>query len=179
MKKVLLKLMAFAACIMLTISPITSVAAENDAAASQEAQSFTGQVMSLSEDTKAYVSPDISSEEKQSFSAGESVFVTKDAEGWYEIFYKGETLYIPKESVKQEDVQEACQQAQELAQEVQEEMDNAEKRDALQIEIYERQNKSQRNAMVWKIIIGALVVAIIALSVIIGLRNKKEDEEKK
>ena len=94
-------------------------------------------------------------------------------------FFKGENLYIPKEGISEEAAMEAEKQSEELAAEVQEEMKEVSKQYEADLETYERQNVSQRNSMIWKIVIGVLVVVIIVLSVIIGVKNMKSEEDDK
>ena len=178
MKKSLLKIIILAVCLIFISEPVKSLASDSETA-SHDAQSFAGYVMTLSEDATAYTSADETSEAVQNFSAGDSVFVVGEQEGWYQIYYKGETLYITDSSITQENVEEAQKEAEELSQGLKEEQEALDKRAAAEIEAFERENRSQRNAKIWKIVIGVLVMAIIAVSIVIGIKNKKMDEEDK
>lgn len=173
MKRVLMYLGLAVACFLISFTPV--YAQEN----SEDAQSFSGQVMTLSEDSLAYPEPDETSGEARAFTKGESVFVVEESDGWYKIFFKGENLYIPKEGISEEAAMEAEKQSEELAAEVQEEMKEVSKQYEADLETYERQNVSQRNSMIWKIVIGVLVVVIIIISVIIGVKNMKSEEDDK
>lgn len=216
MKRVMVLLSAMA---MLWACALTAYATASDGgpAIVRDASSVIGRVTELSADADAYVSKDTSSQKKMSFKKGESVFVLGSGDGWYEIFYKGENLYIPENTISQEKVAEAEQQAseqssalaveqvaqaeemdkgtEELLEEIKEtkgseevteddlgealdkEFKEYERQDAAVSEAFEREQQAKRNALIWKIVIGVLVVAIIALSVVIAVKNKKADEE--
>ena len=178
MKKVVTTLVPVIICLMFAMAPILAMASDSDISFSAEGQSFTGQVMTLSEDTNAYAEPNETSDVIHKFSAGESVFVTDDSNGWFQIFYQGDTLFIPNSSISHESEVEAREQAEELAEDIEGELENIDKRATLEMEALERQARSQRNALIWKIVIAVLIVAIIAVSVVIGLKNKKGDEKK-
>lgn len=179
MKKEIIKLFAIVFCLLFFILPVRAFASDSDVSFSEESQSFTGQVMTLSEDANAYAGPDDTSAVVHSFVAGETVFVTDDSNGWFQIFYQGETLYIPNTSIGQQEAIEAQEQAEELTKDIESEMEAIDKSATLEMEALERQARSQRNALIWKIVIAVLVVAIIAVSVVIAFKNKKEDENKK
>ena len=173
MKRILMYLGLAVACFLISFAPVN--AQEN----SEDVQNFTGQVMTLSEDSLAYPEPDEVSGEARAFTKGESVFVVEESDGWYKIFFKGENLYIPKEGISEEAAMEAEKQSEELAAEVQEELKEVSRQYEVDLEAYERQNVSKRNAMIWKIVIGVLVVVIIVMSVIIGIKNMKSEEDDK
>lgn len=170
MKRVLLKI---AVCVMFLAflgKPLLTLASDQG--------TLSGQIMTLSDNTNAYATTDESAEVVHSFNKGETVYVVGESDGWYQIFYKGEDLFIPSSSITSEAALEAQKQSEELAEEVNEELKAAEKKDVAEIEAYWRQRKSERNAMLWKIIIAILVVAIIAVSVVTGIQNAKADKEK-
>ena len=177
MKKVLLKVLTIISCFILITSPVKVLASDSEVSFSQDAQSFSGQVVVLANDVNAYSEPNEASAVAHAFKAGESVFVTEESDGWTKIYYQGETLYIPGKSVSQEVVQESQEQSEELAQAIETEMEEVDKRTTLEMEVLERQQRSKRNALIWTIVIAVLVVAIIAVSVVIGIKNKKEDNK--
>ena len=179
MKKVLMRLAICLAC-LISFGAVQKVyASDSDVSFSQDAQSVSGQIIALSEDAKAYASPDESADVVQSFSKGETVYVLGESDGWYQIFYKGETLYVKNSAITNEDSLESQKQAQELAQEVTEELEEAKKQDVIDTETYERQKISKRNALIWKIVIGVLVAAMLIVSVIIGIKSSKANKESK
>ena len=176
MKRALCKTAAIMVVLTFILIPLTVQASDTDISFSEDTQALSGQVMTLSQDTKAYGTPSTTAEVKLSFSKGETVFVVEESDGWFQIFYKGEELYIPSTSFDETAVEDAKGQAAELAQEASEELKAAEKRDIVEIETIERQRESYRNSIIWKIVIGVLVVLIIVVSVIIALKNKKSDD---
>lgn len=176
MNKALLGLLVCITCFIMSFTPAMAQGFGTDSSLNQEAQSFTGQIMTLSEDSKAYAAQDKNSEVVQSFTAGDTVFVVDTTDNWYQIFYKGETLYIPINSITEEDVEEAQKQAEEQAQAVSEELEKAEKVEMASIELLEKQRISQRNALIWKIVIVALVAAIIIVSAVIAISNMNNDK---
>ena len=178
MRKAFLKVIVCIACLFIYCVPVFAAESASEISFTQDAQSVSGQVMALSGDTKAYKDKDESSEVAQSFAKGDSVYVVEEADGWYQIFYKGENLYIPVSSISSEAAIESQEQAQELAKEASEELKVAEKRDVAEIEAYERQKRSKRNARIWEIVIGVLVVSMIVVSVITGIKKSKEEDKK-
>ena len=96
-----------------------------------------------------------------------------------EFYSKGENLYIPVSSINSEDAEEAQAQAQALAEDVEVELKNAEKRDTVEIENAWREARSRRNATIWRIVIGVLVVVSIVVSVIVGLKSKEVEKDNK
>ncbi|ADL33501.1 hypothetical protein bpr_I0758 [Butyrivibrio proteoclasticus B316] len=178
MRRVLLSLAVCIICLVLNAVPVMA-AADEGVSFSQDMQSFSGQVMTLSQDTRAYATPDESSTGGRAFSKGESVYVVGETDGWYQIFYKGENLYIPVSSINSEDAEEAQAQAQALAEDVEVELKNAEKRDTVEIENAWREARSRRNATIWRIVIGVLVVVSIVVSVIVGLKSKEVEKDNK
>ncbi len=141
-----------------------------------ETSAISGQALTLSNAADAYVSPDTSSEKKASFAAGDYVFVVSENGGWYEIFYKGETLYIPSEAIPQDALASAQAQAQETAEAAAQELEQQEKQAAASSEAFVRQQRAERNALIWKVVIGILVVAIIVVSIIIAVKSKDDQK---
>jgi hypothetical protein len=178
MRKVLLKAAVCITCMIITVMPVLAAEPTSEVSFTMDAQSVSGQVITLSEDAKAYTSADESTDVAESFSKGDTVYVVEEANGWYQIFYKGENLYIPVSSITSENVQESQKQAEELAKDVDEELKAAEKNDVAEIEAFWRQRRSQRNALIWKIVIAILVVAILVVSVVTGVKNSKAEADK-
>ena len=176
MKKVSCGFMVCVISFMLAFVPVVAQDANTEGEQGQSTQSFTGQIVTLSEDSKAYSQQDENSEVVHSFLKGETVFVVETTDDWYQIYYQGENLYIPINSITYEDVIEANKQAEEQAQIVTEELEEAEKAEEISLESLERRRISQRNALIWKIIIAGLVVAIIIVSVVIAISNVKNDK---
>ena len=177
MKKVLLTLISFTAVLALIWLPVTVCASDTAISFSTDAQSVAGQVMTLTQDTKAFAAADENSEEKATFSKGETVYVVESLDGWYQIFFKGENLYIPAGSFTEEGIASAMEANEELAKEVSKELSQAEKNDFAAIENYELTKMSDRNVLIWKIVIAVLTFAIVAVSIVIGIMNAKSSKE--
>ncbi len=149
-----------------------------------EGGAISGTVTELGFDADAYADKDTSSEVKASFSSGDSVFVTEESDGWYRIFYKGEMLYIKiPDTVNSEPEQQAESQRSisgphdAYIAELDKEFKEQESAVAYLADTVEKQKKARINSLVWKIIIGVLVVAIIVVTVVIAVKNKEEDDE--
>ena len=105
-----------------------------------------------------------SAEAVATFSAGDSIFVVSEENGWYKIYYKGEYAYVNTsfDAAAQEEVEELKQEFQQK-----------EQIDITYVESYQKQLKRAKNALIWKIVIGGLVAAIIVVSVVVGIKNSK------
>ena len=120
----------------------------------------------------AYEQKDTSSNVIAEFSEGDSIFVTGADENWTEIFYKGETGYIPTDQIGNENIAAAEKSAEELGQEVEDEINKNDLDTSIAIDNYMRKQKQELNSLIWKIAIGVLVAAVIAVSIIIGIMNQ-------
>lgn len=145
----------------------------------QNSMSFSGQVMVLDNDADAYLQKDNSAEKKESFKAGDSVFVTGQDEEWFEIFYKGDTLYISRQAISSDAYASNEASINMQAQAVEEELKGKEKADQIVIESYEAEKARNISSLIWKGAIVVLVILIIALSVFIGISNNKTDKEQR
>ena len=208
-------------CLMTLTVTALATASDGGPAIVREASSITGRVTELTADADAYADRNTSSQKKASFKKGDSVLLVSKSDSWYQIFYRGELLYIPLSSISDAAVKEAeekgkkeatamsselNEQAKEMASDAQlldgkaedealvktegktqvmteeevvelnKELEEQKKESELMAESLERQERIKRNALIWKIVIGVLVVAIIIVSVVIALKNKKADE---
>ena len=137
---------------------------------------FSGYVQELDADVKAYTEPKDGAEVGAEFSKGGSVYITGEADGYYSIFYQGEELYIKTDDISSAARDKSNENNKAIEEEAGKELEANEKMDVTYVESYERQLDSARNALIWKIVIGVLVVAFIAVSVIIVVRNNKKDD---
>ena len=145
--------------------------ANDEASFSESGVSISGFPVVLTNDVKAYSTPSESGDVANTFAGGEAVFITGEDGGFTTIFYKGETLYIKTSDIS-DNIADADSGSDELAAEFEQKAQN----DVTYIDSYLRQQRSQRNALIWKIIIGALVAAIIIISIVIGVKNNKKAE---
>ena len=220
---------AFIALFAAVVIPVTAFATFSDdgPAIVRSASSVIGYVYDVTSATNAYASKDTSSQVKLSLKKGDTVFVIGSDGDWYQIFYRGEKLYVKKSAISEESVKAAETKAAEQEQAINEELEQQTKEldkgtvkvlekaieeneeiieglteeqvqelkdefvekygeevdavdeaeAAVEAEIQERQQEVQNNALIWKIVIGVLVVAIIAVSIFIALKNRKNSEE--
>ena len=150
-----------------------TVFAEGSTTYSEDAVSIPGGLLILGKDADAYDVPAEGANVVHHFAAGETVFLTGEEGDYKTIFYKGETLYI-----RSEDTVSATDGDAALQDELQEEMKLTAQADITYVDSFLRIQKSERNALIWKIVIAVLVVAIIAVSVVIGIRNSKNGDKK-
>lgn len=138
----------------------------------------SGTVTQLESSVTAYEQKDTSSKVIAEFSGGDSVFVTNVDDSWAEIFFKGETGYIPLDQIGHENIAAAEKSAEEIGQAIDAELTKNDIETSAGIENYLRKKNQGLSAIIWKIAIGALVVVIIVVSVVIGRMNKEESKEK-
>ena len=137
----------------------------------------SGTVTFLENPVTAYEQKDTSSNVITEFSEGDSIFVTGADENWTEIFYKGETGYIPTDQIGNENIAAAAKSAEELGQAVEDEINKNDLDTSIAIDNYMRKQKQELNSLIWKIAIGVLVAAVIAVSIIIGIMNQDAIKE--
>ncbi len=131
-------------------------------------KSITGTTMTLNSDAIVRTAANDNAEIVTNLSSGDLIFVVKEENGWYQIYYKGEFAYvkIPNDA-------EAATLAMSSSEELDKEFTQKEQLDSTYMESYLIQQRRARIALVWKILIVALVGAIIAVSIVIGVRNSK------
>lgn len=164
------------ACVFSLAAPSITVAASEELSGPVDGVVISGQVVTVSAAAQAFRDKDASGEAAVSFNAGDSIYLTGEDGDFLTIFYKGETLYIPKDSVNTADIQSSQQEAEKLASEVQEEIEAQSKEDEAFVNTYYKMSKSQRNARIWFGIIVFLVAAIVAVSVYMAIRNNKKEK---
>ena len=165
------------AVVLLVVFAILVLISRNIEAGESETIPISGTVTQLEDAATAYEQKDTSSKVIAEFSSGDSVFVTDGDESWTEIFFKGETGYIPVDQIGHENIAAAEKSAEEIGQAIDEELKKNDIETGIQIDNYLRKKNQELNAFIWKIVIGALVVAIIVVSVIIGRMNKEGSKE--
>ncbi len=146
-----------------------------------KANTINGTAMQLNNDATAYELKDTSSEVFEKFAAGSYIFVVEADEEWVKIAYKGEFGYIPLIQIGMESIAGAEKSVEEMGQDIADEIDKLDHDTSLGLDNYWRKQRQQRNALIWKIAISILVVAIIVVSVIIGIKSSKskaDNEEK-
>lgn len=208
-----------------TFIPTTAHATADDGmpAIVREPSSVIGYVHDVTSAADAHVSKDESSQVKLSLKKGDTVFVIGSDSNWYEIFYKGERLYVKKSAISAEAVKLAEEKAAEQEKAINEELEQQTKEldkgtvkvlkqavenkeeipegitkeqieeleteyeekyeeaieaeDEAVAEAVERQQEVRKTSLIWKIVIGLLVVAIIGVSVALVIFNRKGNKE--
>lgn len=174
-KSIMTKIVATILCGVLALGnpSVTAMAAE-DTSSSGTAETISGQVMMIDSDAAAYSSPDESGNVVHEFKAGETMFVLGENNGWYEIFYQGQKMYVSTVAISNDAQATNAQSFEEHVEELDKEFDEAAKADKTYIESWVRQRIRARNSMIWKISIAVLVVLILGVSVFIGVSNSKK-----
>ncbi|WP_295094771.1 hypothetical protein [Ruminococcus sp.] len=132
----------------------------------------SGTVTKLEKDAKAFAQKDDSSDVIAEFSKGDSAFVVNVSDDWTEIYYKGETAYIPSEQISGENIAGAEKSAQDIGRAVDEEIEKNDRQTGIEIDNYLRKQRQKSSALIWKVAIGGLLALIIAVSILIGIMNK-------
>ncbi|WP_022775332.1 SH3 domain-containing protein [Butyrivibrio sp. AE2015] len=160
------------------------VSLAKDVNSSQE--SISGSVMTIIQDTVARSAPDEGASVVVKLSKGDSIFVVGENDGWYEIFYKGKSAYVKVTgtstgNANDEEISIAAAADSNVNSALEEEFKKKQQFDVTYVDSFERQQRRNRSALVWKIVIAVLVVSIIVISVVIGIRNRNsivnEDED--
>ncbi|MBQ3797873.1 MAG: hypothetical protein II842_16625 [Butyrivibrio sp.] len=139
-----------------------------------EGVQISGSILALDREAKAYASPSEDSEVLHEFSAGDTIFVSGQDGAFISIFYDGKTMYIKTDDITQEAFESSEEAAKAMEEELKEEAETRSQRDQAYLETLIRREEQKKKALIWKIIIGILVVAIIAVSVAIGISNNKK-----
>ena len=175
MKEKIVRIAVMAALLSIVLIRV-SVYADDTDSFDNSAPTYSGYVQELDADVKAYTEPKEGAEVGAEFTSGNSVYITGEAEGYYSIFYQGQELYIKTDDISSDSKDKSIEVNKAIEEEAGKELETNEKMDATYVESYERQLESARNALIWKIVIGVLVAAFIAVSVIIAVKNNKKDD---
>ena len=132
----------------------------------------SGTVTKLEKNAKAFAQKDDSSDVIAEFSKGDSVFVVNVSDDWTEIYYKGETAYIPSKQISGENIAGAEKSAQDIGRAIDEELEKNNRQTGIEIDNYLRKQRQKVNSLIWKVAIGVILAAIIAVSILIGIMNK-------
>ncbi len=145
----------------------------------EQSNTVSGEVVTLNSSVQARKEPSDDADVLFEFSAGESIYVVGEDNGWCEIFYKGETAYVKKDQIGEESIASSEASGDILKEELEDEFTQKQQFDITYVDSFHKQQVRDRNAMIWKIIIIVLVVAIIAISVVMTIRMKNKNNEAK
>ncbi len=155
------------------------VKAESDAVPfSNESVEITGSIVSLDQDVKAYASASEDADVLHEFKAGDSILISGQDGDFVTIYYAGETMFIKSDSISKAAIADSEEKAKELEEAVKNEAEIRNQQNQSYVDSFIRQEESQKRAMVWRIVIGALIVGLLIISVIIGVRSRGAGEEK-
>ena len=155
---------------IILISSLQTVRAEN----------VSGEVRTLVQDTDILSEASEGGTVTASLKSGDYVFVTGESGDYYVVYYKGNTGYIPRTAIDGTPdssglASSARASEQSSIEAVSSELELEQQANETYTESLERQRTAQRNAMYWKIIIGSLVTAMIAVTIISAVRKARAD----
>ena len=153
--------------------------AEDDVPFKEESIVITGMVVYLEEPAKALDAPSDNANVIHEFAAGDPIFKIGEDNGYIVINYNGNSLYIKSESVSEETIASAEASNAAMEEAVAKEFEQLQQSDQTFVDSYLRQQQSQKNALIWKIVIGVLVALFIIISVVIAIQNSKKNGDKK
>lgn len=128
----------------------------------------TGVIKQLDADASALEDAKADSPVVMELKSGDYIFVTGETDGWYQIYYHGDRMYVDS-TVPMTDIDHSAEIAAELA--------GQQVTDAAWIDEYQMQVRAIKTARTWRIVIAILVVAFIAVTVVSTLKNKKNAKE--
>lgn len=160
-------------------STLNVTALAEDVPFKEESIVITGMVIYLDEPAIALDAPSDNANVVHEFAAGDPIFKIGEDGGYIVISYKGDSLYIKSETVSDETIAAAEASNAVMAEAVAKESEQLFERDLTFIDSYLRQQQRQKNALIWKIVIGVLVALFIIISVVIAVQNNKKGNDKK
>lgn len=158
---------------------VSAFAEENDPVPFKETGVvITGMVVTLEQPAVALDAPSEDANVVHEFAAGDPIFKIGEDNGYIVINYKGESLYIKQDDGTQSAIEasEAANAAQ--AEALEKELEQMQQKDQTYVDSYLRLQQGQRNALIWKIVIGVLVALFIIISIVIAVQNAKKGNAK-
>lgn len=130
-----------------------------------EASQFS-QLMTATEKIEAKEKPEQGAETLLSFEAGAVIYVTGETEnGWYQISYQGQTAYVEKKVLQEQEMDTEAMDAELKAQEDESRMI---------VEEVERYRAEAKRSKIWGTVIVLLVIGIFAAGIISTMQGEKE-----
>ena len=161
-------IVAVAAWVIVTILCGMNIQAQVMPEAKESGGSTTGVIKQVEAPASAYSSADKSSTVTLDLQSGDYIYVTDESDGWYQIYYRGDTLYVDS-SVPMTDM--------DYSDEITAELTGMQITGDAWIDEYQMQVRAIKTARTWRIVIAILVVAFIAVTVVSTLKNKKNAKE--
>lgn len=130
----------------------------------------TSRIMTSQQEVEMKADPDESAETIYTYSAGDSIFVTGEMSGWYQVRYQDLTGYIQQDEVTEMNMDVTA---------LDEQFAQQEEEGRMLVEEVELQRDEARRAKVWGTVIVVLVIAIFATGIVSTMKGAKRMEEKK
>lgn len=131
--------------------------------------SVTGVIKQMNEAASAHESADESSPVTLELKSGDYIYVTGESDGWYQIYYRGETMYVDN-TVPVTDRDHSAEIAAELT--------GMQITDTAWIDEYQMQVRAIKTARNWRILIAVLIVAFIGVTAFSTFRKKPDTDVK-
>lgn len=173
------------ATLVLAVTLFVAVGYPISARANAEGEITVSQIMTAMQDIDAKAEPDSNAETIFSYEAGASVLVSGETEnGWYIVFYQGETGYIDKNTLVDpvaaidSDRSQSVLEAQEIDIEALDaEMEEMQMESKIVVEEVERYRAEASRSRIWGTVIVILVIVIFAVGIISTVRAEKKKKE--
>lgn len=134
-------------------------------AAETDTSAQPGSLMKARQAVDMKAEPDAASETIMSYEKDASVFVAGEtADGWYLVLYQDKEGYVPKESLRPQEMD---------VEELNEEMEEIEQEAKFVVESVEKYREEMRRSKIWGGVIIALVAGIFVIGIIAGIRSGK------
>ncbi len=133
-----------------------------ETAGEAENGAISGELIMIDEDLAA-MADKTSSEPVTTFEAGSYIYVTAQDDDWYEIYYRGETLYAPKAGSKTETFDAGAVTMEMMSEQVKSEA---------HIMDYQAQLKAHRAGIIWKVLIIMIIAGAVSVPGVMALTKR-------
>lgn len=130
----------------------------------------TSRIMTTQQTVDMKTEPDEAAETIHSYSAGDSIFVTGETQGWYRVRFQDLTGYIPQEGIVEMQLDVTA---------LDEQFALEEEEGKMLVEAVEHQRDEARRSKIWGAVIVVLVIAIFATGIVSTMKAPRRAEEKK
>lgn len=130
----------------------------------------TNRIMTTQQTVDMKAEPDETAETIYSYHAGDSIFVTGETDGWYQVRFQDLTGYIPQDGIVEMEMDVAT---------LDEQFALEEEEGRMLVEAVEQQRDEARRSKIWGTVIVVLVIAIFATGIVSTMIGAKRAEERK
>ncbi len=135
----------------------------------QEATEIS-RIMTTQQTVDMKTEPDETAETIHSYSAGDSILVTGETQGWYRVRFQDLTGYIPQAGIVEMELDVTA---------LDEQFAIEEEEGKMLVEAVEHQRDEARRSKIWGAVIVVLVLAIFATGIVSTMKGGKERGGKK